>query len=54
MNMCRLLRFYRYWLCQGCRRGWGALAAAQRMALLLQVTQWQIREMDEEEYRRWL
>ncbi|AYH49519.1 glucose uptake inhibitor SgrT [Dickeya fangzhongdai] len=48
--MCRLFRFYHHWLC----RGWGALTAAQRMALLLQVTQWQIRDMDEEDYRRWL
>ncbi|ATZ95869.1 MULTISPECIES: glucose uptake inhibitor SgrT [Dickeya] len=52
--MCRLFRFYHHWLCRGCRRGWGALTAAQRMALLLQVTQWQIRDMDEEDYRRWL
>ncbi|ANE74850.1 glucose uptake inhibitor SgrT [Dickeya solani] len=48
--MCRLFRFYQHWLC----RGWGVLTAAQRMALLLQVTQWQIPEMDEEDYRRWL
>ncbi|MCA7013485.1 glucose uptake inhibitor SgrT [Dickeya dadantii] len=52
--MCRLFRFYHHWLCRGCRRGWGVLTTAQRMALLLQVTQWQIPEMDEEDYRRWL
>ncbi|WP_033569071.1 glucose uptake inhibitor SgrT [Dickeya undicola] len=52
--MRQLFRFYRHWLCRGCRRGWGGLTAGQRMALLLQVNQWQIRDMDEEEYRRWL
>ncbi|WP_236640215.1 glucose uptake inhibitor SgrT [Dickeya undicola] len=38
----------------GMSPGVGGLTAGQRMALLLQVTQWQIRDMDEEEYRRWL
>ncbi|MGM3188776.1 glucose uptake inhibitor SgrT [Musicola paradisiaca] len=47
-------RFYVRWLCHGRRGLWRFLSTSQRMALLLQVTQWQIGEMNEEEYRHWL
>ncbi|SLM64633.1 MULTISPECIES: glucose uptake inhibitor SgrT [Dickeya] len=52
--MNRLLYFYRYWLCRGIGCGLARLSEAERMAILLQATQWHIAQMDEKTYRHWL
>lgn len=46
--------FYRDYF-MACRATWLRwISVQQRMALLQQVTQWQIESLSEEEYRRWL
>ncbi|WP_413722135.1 glucose uptake inhibitor SgrT [Sodalis sp. RH24] len=57
MKIANLRRFYQHYFTAICGRGVirpDRGRSGQRMALLLQVTQWHIDSQSEEEYREWM